>query len=254
MNKTSDDLKSSCNKCIEEINPFFNFTMAFQPIIRCASKRIFGYEALVRGLQNESAFSIISQVNNDNRYQFDQLCRIKAITLAAKLNTKTMISINFLPNAVYWPERCILSTLKTAKEHNFPIDQIIFEFTEAEKTNDSQHIKRIIEYYKNLGFKTAIDDFGSGYSGLNLLADFQTDIIKFDMGLIRNIDKDPVRQVIIKNCMAMLRELNISPLAEGVETKEEMLFLHDLGIDLMQGFYFSKPSFESLLDIDFNAL
>ena len=74
------------------------------------------------------------------------------------------------------------------------------------------------------------------------------------MDLIRNIDKDPVRQVIVKNCMAMFRELNISPLAEGVETREEMLFLHDIGIDLMQGYYFAKPGFESLPEVDFNLL
>lgn len=74
------------------------------------------------------------------------------------------------------------------------------------------------------------------------------------MNLIRNIDKDPVRQVIVKNCMAMFRELNISPLAEGVETREEMLFLHDIGIDLMQGYYFAKPGFESLPEVDFNLL
>jgi EAL domain-containing protein (putative c-di-GMP-specific phosphodiesterase class I) len=251
MNKTFDGKKLSCKQCIESFDLGFDFTMAFQPIVHCSSKKIFGYEALVRGLQNESAFSIISRLNDDNRYRFDQLCRIKAIALAAKLNVKTMVSINFLPNAVYRPERCIQTTIEAANEHNFPISQIMFEFTEVEKVKDNQHIKRIVEYYKNLGFKTAIDDFGSGYSGLNLLADFQTDIVKIDMDLIRNIDKDTVRQVIVKNAMAMFRELNISPLAEGVETRDEMLFLHDIGIDLMQGYFFAKPGFESLPEVDF---
>jgi EAL domain-containing protein (putative c-di-GMP-specific phosphodiesterase class I) len=254
MDKPSDYRDLSCKQCIESVDLGFDFTMAFQPIIQCSSKSIFGYEALVRGLQNESAFSIIARVNDDNRYRFDQLCRIKAIALAAKLNIKTMISINFLPNAVYRPDRCIRTTLEAAKEHNFPIKQIMFEFTEVEKVKDNQHIKRIVDYYKSLGFKTAIDDFGSGYSGLNLLADFQTDIVKLDMDLIRNINSDPVRQVIVKNCMAMFRDLHIYPLAEGIETRDEMLFLRDIGIDLMQGFYFAKPGFESLPDVDFNLL
>ena len=254
MDKPSDYREFSCRQCIENVDLGFDFTMAFQPIVHYSSKQIFGYEALVRGLQNESAFSIISRVNDDNRYRFDQLCRVKAIALAAKLNITTMVSINFLPNAVYRPERCIRTTLEAANAHNFPICQIMFEFTEVEKVKDNQHIKHIVEYYKNLGFKTAIDDFGSGYSGLNLLADFQTDIAKLDMDLIRNIDKDPVRQVIVKNCITMFRELNISPLAEGVETRDEMLFLHDLGIDLMQGYYFAKPGFESLPEVDFSLL
>lgn len=253
MNKPSDEREFSCKQCIEGVDLGFDFTMAFQPIIQCSSKKIFGYEALVRGLQNESAYSIISRVNDDNRYRFDQLCRIKAIALAAKLKITTMVSINFLPNAVYRPENCIKTTLAAAKEYNFPVSQIMFEFTEVEQVKNNQHIKHIVEYYKNLGFKTAIDDFGSGYSGLNLLAGFQTDIAKLDMDLIRNIDKDPVRQVIVKNCMNMFRELNISPLAEGVETRDEMLFLRDIGVDLMQGYFFAKPGFESLPEVDFNS-
>ena len=75
----------SCKNCADNAKLVFDFTMAFQPIINCQSQQIFGYEALVRGLKNESAFSIISQVNDDNRYLFDQLCRVKAISLAAKL-------------------------------------------------------------------------------------------------------------------------------------------------------------------------
>jgi EAL domain-containing protein (putative c-di-GMP-specific phosphodiesterase class I) len=249
-----DKLGASCKQCQESSDLGFDFTMAFQPIIQYSSKTIFGYEALVRGLNNESAFSVISQVNDDNRYRFDQLCRVKAIALAAKLNISQMVSINFLPNAVYRPERCIRTTLEAAKEYGFPIAQIMFEFTEVEKVKDNQHIKNIVEYYKSLGFKTAIDDFGSGYSGLNLLADFQTDIAKLDMELIRNIDKDPVRQIVVKNTVAMFRELNITPLAEGIETKEEMCFLRDIGIDLMQGYYFAKPGFESLPEVNFSIL
>jgi EAL domain-containing protein (putative c-di-GMP-specific phosphodiesterase class I) len=74
------------------------------------------------------------------------------------------------------------------------------------------------------------------------------------MELIRDIDKDKVRQSIVKHTIAMFRELNITPLAEGIETKQEMLFLRDIGVDLMQGYYFAKPAFESLPDVDFSLL
>jgi EAL domain-containing protein (putative c-di-GMP-specific phosphodiesterase class I) len=74
------------------------------------------------------------------------------------------------------------------------------------------------------------------------------------MELIRNIDKDPVRQIVVKNTVAMFRELNITPLAEGIETKGEMCFLRDIGIDLMQGYYFAKPGFESLPEVNFSIL
>lgn len=244
----------SCDNCADTSSLDFDFTMAFQPIVNCQTKQIFGYEALVRGLNNESAYSIISQVNDDNRYLFDQLCRVKAITLASKLGLESVLSINFLPNAVYIPERCIRTTLETAQQCGFPTNKIMFEFTEVEKIDDSDLVKRIIEFYKKAGFKTALDDFGSGYAGLGLLADFQTNIIKFDMELIRNIDHDTARQAIIRNCLNLFRDLNITPLAEGVETKEEMRWLQDAGIELMQGYLFAKPGFESLPQVDFSAL
>jgi EAL domain-containing protein (putative c-di-GMP-specific phosphodiesterase class I) len=241
-----------CSNCTDEESLGFDFTMAFQPIINCQTNSIFGYEALVRGLNNESAYSVISKVNDANRYTFDQLCRIKAIALAAKLGVDSMLSINFLPNAIYKPERCIRTTLEAAKKYNFPTQRIMFEFTEVEKIEDSAHIKRVVEYYQSLGFTTATDDFGSGYSGLNLLADFQTDIIKLDMELIRNIDSDKVRQAIVTHSLNMFRDLNITPLAEGIETLQEYTWLKAAGIELMQGYLFAKPGFESLPTIDFN--
>ncbi|CAD2226610.1 conserved hypothetical protein [Pseudoalteromonas sp. 3J6] len=252
MNEKSQSCeKVSCSNCADSSELDFDFTMAFQPIINCQSNTIYGYEALVRGLNNESAYSIISQVNDDNRYTFDQLCRIKAIALASKLGINTMLSINFLPNAIYKPERCIRTTLEAAKKYNFPTTNIMFEFTEVEKIEDSSHVERVVSYYQELGFKTATDDFGSGYSGLNLLADFQTDIIKLDMALIRDIDKDTKRQTIVRNCLNMFKELNVMALAEGIETAEEYHWLKSVGIELMQGYLFAKPGFECLPDVNF---
>lgn len=244
----------TCNKCSDKDSLDFDFTMAFQPIINCKTRQVFGYEALVRGLNSESAYSIISKVNDDNRYLFDQMCRVKAIALASKLKIDSMLSINFLPNAIYKPERCIRTTLDAAQKYSFPTEQIMFEFTEVEKIEDSGFVKSIVEYYNKLGFKTAIDDFGSGYAGLGLLADFQTNIVKFDMELIRNIDKSIARQSIVKNCLNIFRDLNITPLAEGIETKEEFLCLRDFGVELMQGYLFAKPSFESLPQVDFGEI
>jgi len=243
--------KVSCSNCADSNELDFDFTMAFQPIVNCQNNTIFGYEALVRGLNNESAYSIISRVNDTNRYTFDQLCRIKAIALASKLGVDSMLSINFLPNAIYKPERCIRTTLEAAKKYNFPTTNIMFEFTEVEKIEDSSHVERVVSYYQELGFKTATDDFGSGYSGLNLLADFQTDIIKLDMALIRDIDKDTKRQTIVRNCLNMFEELNITALAEGIETVEEYHWLKSVGIELMQGYLFAKPGFECLPDVNF---
>lgn len=254
MDIPSAPAPSICQQCQEQVDLDFDFTMAFQPIIDCRNRTLFGYEALVRGLNNESAHSVIARVNDSNRYRFDQLCRIKAIALAARLGMKGMLSINFLPNAVYRPERCIRTTLQAAREHNFPIEQIMFELTEVEQLLDNQHIRGIVDHYQSLGFKTAMDDFGAGYSGLNLLADFLPDIIKLDMHLLRGIDQDPTRQAIVRHCLALFAELKITPLAEGIETREEMACLREMGISLMQGYLFARPGFETLPEVDFASL
>lgn len=170
-----------CISCSEGTGLDFEFTMAFQPIVNATTRSIYGHEALVRGPNREGAGEIFQHVNEDNRYKFDQGCRRSAIELAARLGNDAFLSINFLPNAVYRPELCIRTTLIAAERSGFPIDRIIFEFTEGDKVVDIKHLRNIVDYYQEQGFKTALDDFGAGYAGLGLLAEIQTDLVKIDM-------------------------------------------------------------------------
>lgn len=227
------------------------FSMAFQPIVDIRSGDVFGHEALVRGANGEGAGYVLGRLDAENRYSFDQQCRVTAIELAARLypvGKPMKLSINFMPNAVYEPRACIRRTLEAAETCGFPLDQIIFEFTENEQI-DPDHLLGILKTYKNIGFTTAIDDFGAGHAGLDLLARFQPDIVKIDMNLVRGIDLDPVKQTIVHNTVRMLRELGIVPLCEGVETTAEMSVLRDLGVRLLQGYYFAKPAFEALAGV-----
>lgn len=224
------------------------FSMAFQPIVDTRAGRIFGHEALVRGAGGEGAGSVLSRVDADNRYLFDQQCRVRAIELAARLfppGEDVKLSINFLPNAVYEPRACIRQTLETAERVGFPREAIIFEFTENEPL-DTDHLLRILTTYKAIGFSTAIDDFGAGYAGLSLLGKFRPDIVKIDMELIRGIDADPARRAIVRNLLAMLDDLGVAALCEGVETAAEFSALADLGAHLFQGYHFARPAFEAL--------
>lgn len=249
--KQTDFKQLGCAECASACDLGFDFTMAFQPIVNTQTKTVFAQEALVRGLNQEGAFQVFQNVNESNRYRFDQSCRVKAIKLAAELaiHQQCFLSINFLPNAVYKPELCIRTTLNAAEEYGFPKEKIIFEFTEDEKIVDSNHLESIIQHYQAQGFLTATDDFGSGFNGLNQLADLQTDVTKIDMALIRNIDKDKKRQIIVRNLVNLFNELNIIIIAEGIETKDEYQVLEDMGVHLFQGYYFAKPSFESLAQI-----
>lgn len=198
------------------------FSMAFQPIADVSRGEVFAYEALVRGVNGEGAGAILSLVNDQNRYAFDQQCRVKAIELAAaRAPAGTMLSINFMPNAVYEPRACIRLTLATAERVGFPLNQIIFEFTESEKI-DTAHLLNILKTYKDIGFRTAIDDFGAGHAGLNLLAAYQPDIVKLDMDLIRGIDSNRAKQIIVSHTLAMLADFGITAVCEGVETADEV--------------------------------
>lgn len=240
---------TGCEECKNGEGLDFEFTMAFQPIVNCRTREIFAHEALVRGLNNEGAGKIFEHVNDGNRYRFDQACRTKAIQLAAELGMKPLLSINFMPNAVYRPELCIRTTLAAAEKYNFPIEQIIFEITESEKVDDLAHVRNIVDYYRQRGFKTAIDDFGAGYAGLNLLAEIQTDIMKLDMALLRNIDTRKSSQIIVRGIVQVCADLGMTVVAEGIETYEEYAVLRDMGIDLFQGYYFARPAFQSLAQV-----
>lgn len=242
-----EQIESGCLHC-GAVLPF-DFTFAFQPIVNLRRQEIFGYEALVRGVNGEGAESILCQVDDDNRYAFDQACRVKAIQLASELKLDKTLSINFLPNAVYQPEHCIQSTLKAAAACHFPVEKIMFEITESEEVVEARHLSKIFNYYQSQGFVTAIDDFGSGYAGLNLLTSFIPNIMKLDMELVRNVDKDRVKRIINRNLIATCNQLKVTVLAEGIETVEEAQFFKDLGVYLMQGYYFAKPGFQSLPEV-----
>lgn len=239
----------SCSACRDGVAVPFDFTMAFHPIVDISTRKVWAYEALVRGPEGQGAGWVLDQVTAENRYAFDQACRVKAIELAAKLFNEPdgpLLSINFLPNAVYVPAACIRATLAAADRTGFAVDRIMLEFTEGERIDDVEHVKSIIREYKARKLVTAIDDFGAGFSGLGLLAEFQPDVIKLDMALIRNIHADRGRMAIVKGIIATAGLLDLTVVAEGIEAVEEMEALRALGIRLMQGFLFARPMIASL--------
>lgn len=239
-----------CSGCRNPSELGFDFTMAFQPIVDMQLRRPYAYEALVRGPQGEGAGSVLAKVNDDNRYRFDQACRVKAIELASRLGLHELpdckLSINFMPNAVYRPETCIRATLEASREFDFPTDRLMFEVTEGERVDDPQHLVGIFQEYRRQGFTTAIDDFGSGYSGLNLLATFQPQVLKLDMELTREICTHPARQAIVAGVLLVAERLGITVIAEGVETQSECDCLVRMGVRYIQGYLFAKPALEHL--------
>lgn len=225
-----------------------DFTMAFQPIVDVDAARVFAYEALVRGVGGEGAGHILNAVGPDNRGVFDRTCRIRAIELAQRLGAVeagASLSINMMPTSIGDPVNGIEHTVAAADAAAFPAERIIFEFTEHEPL-EIELVRRIMRTHRKWGFRTAIDDFGAGHSGLTLLAELQPDIVKLDMALVRGIDVSRVKQVIVGSIARMCDDLGLVVIAEGIETGDEFAALRHLGVHLMQGFLLAPPAFEAL--------
>lgn len=241
-------MTTGCQGCRTDAGEF-EIAMAFQPIVDVTSGLPFAYEALVRGAQGESAAEVLAKVTPENRYAFDQQCRVAAIegaVAAGILDTQAKLSINFLPNAVYSPVACIQLTLKTARATGFPTERLIFEFTENEEIADTDHVANIVDTYRRMGFATALDDFGAGYAGLALLARFQPDLIKLDMELVRGIDGSMPRRLIVESVIRLCDKLGVVVIAEGIETAAEFDTLRGLGVRYIQGYLLARPALRSL--------
>ena len=252
MTEEAKSSRAGCSGC-QAPEHAFSIAMAFQPIVDCETGAVFAYEALVRGENGESAQWVLSQIDERTRYAFDQQCRVAAIRGAVEagiLETQARLSINFRPNAVYSPLACIQLTLKTARECDFPTDRLMFELTENERIEDTNHVRKIVDTYRSMGFSTAIDDFGAGHSGLGLLARIQTDYIKLDMELIRGIDSSGPRRIIVEGIARTAQRLGITVIAEGIETIDEWNTLRLLGIRYCQGYFFAKPGFRTIPTVD----
>jgi EAL domain-containing protein (putative c-di-GMP-specific phosphodiesterase class I) len=227
------------------------FSYAFQPIVDVVAREVFSYEALIRGRANEPAFRVLERVPAHARYQFDEDSRVAAIALAVQLGLHCHVNLNLLPQGLYESDTSITSTLEAAARHSLPIDRVILEVTEGEVIADYANLGQQLNEFRSMGLKVAIDDFGAGYSGLNMLADFQPDQIKIDMNLVRGIERHGPRQSIVRAVVQVCGDLGIDVIAEGVESLAEYTWFAEQGVRLFQGYLFAKPGFESLPQAQF---
>ena len=140
-------------------------------------------------------------------------------------------------------ELCDIFTIieQIAGRYGLSRDLLDIEITESALNNDSEHISEEVKKFKDAGYSIWIDDFGSGYSSLNHLLDFEFDVIKLDLEFLRTYDKHPKASELIRHIVQGALDMGVSPLQEGVETKEQLDFLSSIGCERAQGYYFAKP-------------
>lgn len=221
----------------------------FQPIFSARSLDPWGYECLVRGRGHEnevlSPKQLLDWVRQENLlFMFDRLCRETHLRNAAKhlANTDCCILMNFIPTSIYKPEFCLRSTVDTAHECGLNPEQIIFEVVESESVKDKSHLRRILDVYRRGNFRVALDDVGSGFAGLSLLAELDPDLIKIDRELIVRAEESALHRDVCQALVRLGADRGKLVLAEGIETPEQYDLFLEMGVDLVQGFLFGRPN------------
>jgi EAL domain-containing protein (putative c-di-GMP-specific phosphodiesterase class I) len=175
-------------------------------------------------------------------FQLDLAARRSAIQAAHRHRVRSLIFINFTPTSIYDPQFCLRSTVGAIDEAGISHDQIVFELTESDRTQEIEHLQAILRFYRSAGFRVALDDMGSGYSGLNLLHQLRPDFIKLDMELTRNVHQDPYKALIAEKVLDIAQKLQIQTVAEGIESPEELAWVREHGADFVQGYCIARPS------------
>ncbi len=235
----SNQLKDAIEE--KQIRPYL------QPIVDSRGL-LAGAEALVRWIHPEEGFMNPGQfipvfernglISVVDKYMWRCACEILASW--KERGIEAFISINVSPKDFY--RLNVVSELKSlVEEHNIKPEKLRVEITETAMTSDSVDMIKTISDLREYGFIVEMDDFGSGYSSLNLLKDINLDLLKIDMQFLKDSERNMKAGLIIKSIINMSEDLGIDTLTEGVETAKQYEKLFDMGCKLYQGYYFSKP-------------
>ncbi len=229
------------------------FIVYYQPKHSLDDERIIGAEALVRwdspkkGMVSPGVFIPLFEENGFimklDAYVWEEACKFirKSIDDGVPIMP---VSVNISRVNLYNPELCqILEGL--VEEYNIPYDMLELEFTESAYTDNPQLMLQTMTTLQSLGFKVEMDDFGSGYSSLNMLKDIPVDVLKIDLRFLDKAANSEKATAIVSAVVRMAKWLGISSIVEGVETKEQINFLKSIGCTMVQGYYFAKPMSEA---------
>ncbi len=222
------------------------FMVCYQPKYDIATETMIGAEALVRWqrkngtvISPDSFITLFEQnglITKLDFYMLETVCRFLRTALENKVEA-VPVSVNFSRNHLY--EADFTQRLLTMlKKYEIPPHLIEIELTESAFVNCKDNLLQVMEELHDNGLLISIDDFGSGYSSLNMLMEMPFDIVKLDRGFLNSSDRD---HVVVETILDMTRRLRLKTVAEGVETKEQLAFLHENGCDIAQGYLFSQP-------------
>jgi diguanylate cyclase (GGDEF)-like protein len=218
----------------------------FQPIVSMPGGRIIGYEGLIRGPSDSPLHSPINLFRAAQQFgvslKMERLCREIVIETFAKLKLAGKLFLNVSPECLLQPHFTQGETLNYMRKVGLSPETVIIELTESQPTYDYNLLREATIHYRSMGLQIAIDDLGEGFSSLRLWSELQPDFVKIDRHFIQNINQDPVKLQFVKSIQQIADNSNAQVIAEGIETEAEFLIIKDLGINLGQGYFISRPS------------
>jgi EAL domain-containing protein (putative c-di-GMP-specific phosphodiesterase class I) len=220
--------------CIRERGVYIEY----HPIVEAETRKIFGYEALARGIirslrSPEVMFDVAAAA--DLVWELSRLCRSKAIEgIESRFQSDELLFINIDPH-----------DFKDPAFNDFAVprpDRVVLEITERTAIKDYPKFRERLRAFRERGFRFAVDDAGSGYAGLGSIANLEPDFIKLDISLISAIDTNFIKQNLVETMVKFASDQGAMVIAEGVERAEEFETVKQLGVHLVQGFFLHRPS------------
>ncbi len=216
----------------------------YQPVVDLIEKRIIGYEALTRLSKGhfqgpDDLFKVAYE--NDSIWKLERLCREKAIRGAQAFGADKLLFLNMEPDSIHDPELRSDATREMLRASCLSPTQVVLELTEHSAVHDHAAFREMLKHFHGEGFRMAMDDVGSGYSGLRSIAELRPDFIKIDMALIRDIHLHSIKQDLTATIARFSASSGITLIAEGVETIEELRCLQSIGVRYAQGYLLARP-------------
>lgn len=234
--------------------PSSKIQFAFQPIVDTFHGKVSSIEALLRYDDGRYPEDVLNSMSPTQKYEFDLTSKAIAISQGARLlNEEQSLSINLCPGAVTYMDDVGDYLLGLIEANHLKPQQLVLEVTETEIIKESEPFYNAIEKIRSKGIRIAIDDFGAGYAGLSLLADFLPDKIKVDRKITKGIHENGSRQAITEAVIEFANSMGTPVVFEGVETADEWFWLQHVGVHRFQGFLFAKPKLNGVERLSFNA-
>ena len=224
------------------------FMAYYQPKILSEDKSITGAEALVRWKKDGKfiypdqfipAIERSCQIIDVDYYMYNEVFAFIRKRLDAGLK---VVPISLNVSRQHLKNLAIIDYIKGLLEkYKIPTEYLEFELTETVCMEDTENVMQFIDSFHEMGIKVSMDDFGSGFSSLNLLSEMPLDIIKLDRCFLHSNSLQDKEKIVISNIIRMTKELEMMSLCEGVETKQQSDFLKEIGCDIQQGYFYSRP-------------